>query len=229
VQEVLRSGEAVLIYEAQTDPKYRETESVMLQKIQSIACVPLRLKTRQFGAIYLDSLTKRSKFTRDSLPFLTAFANQAAIAIENARLYQSLHEENRRLRSEVQRLHGFTDIIGQSPKMREVFDIMTRLLDSDAAVLIEGESGTGKELVARAIHYNGHRQDKPFLALFCCSLPDSLLESELFGHKKGAYPLEGVSPQATGCVILFNESRFLKPEEGVFLGVECGLFKSNQD
>ena len=87
----------------------------------------------------------------------------------------------------MQRIHGFKEIIGQSPKMREVFDMISRVLDSDATVLIEGESGTGKELVARAIHYNGHRKDKPFMAIFCGSLPDTLLESELFGHKKGAF------------------------------------------
>lgn len=187
VHEVLHNGEPILLYEAHKDPKYGDTESIVLQKIQSIACVPLSLKNRQIGAIYLDSLTKRSHFTQESLPFLTAFANQAAIAIENAQLYESLREENRRLRTEVQRIHGFSEIIGQSPKMREVFDVMTRVLDSDATVLIEGESGTGKELVARAIHYNGQRKDKPFMALFCGSLPDSLLESELFGHKKGAF------------------------------------------
>ncbi len=150
VHEVLQSGEPILLYEAQKDPKYRDTESIVIQKIQSIACVPLNIKNRQIGAIYLDSLTRRGRFTQESLPFLGAFANQAAIAIENAQLYQTLREENRRLRQEVQRLHAFSEIIGQSHKMREVFDIMSRVLDSDASVLIEGESGTGKELVARA-------------------------------------------------------------------------------
>ncbi|MFQ5751185.1 MAG: sigma-54 interaction domain-containing protein [bacterium] len=187
VQEVLGSGKPILLFETQKDPKYRDAESIVIQKIQSIACVPLTIKNRQIGAIYLDSQTKRSRFTRESLPFLNAFVNQAAIAIENAQLYQTLREENRRLREEVKRFHGFDEIIGQCPKMRDVFDVMMRVLDSDVSVLIEGESGTGKELVARAIHYNGHRKDKPFMALFCGSLPDNLLESELFGHKKGAF------------------------------------------
>lgn len=187
VHEVLNTGEPLLLFEAQKDPKYREAESIVLQSIQSIACVPLSIKNRQIGVIYLDSLTKRSRFTKDSLPFLSTFANQAAIAIENAKLYESLRQENRQLREEVQRMHSFKEIIGQSPKMKEIFDVMSRVVESDASVLIEGESGTGKELVARAIHYNGHRKDKAFMALFCGSLPDSLLESELFGHKKGAF------------------------------------------
>ncbi|MFQ5652350.1 MAG: sigma-54 interaction domain-containing protein [bacterium] len=187
VHEVLTNGEPVILFETERDPRYRNTESIVLQKIQSIACVPLSIRNQQIGAIYLDSLTKRSLFTDASLPFLTAFANQAAIAIENARLYESLREENRRLRDEVQRMHSFDEIIGQSANMREIFEIMNQVLDSDVTVLVQGESGTGKELVARAIHYNGPRKDKPFLALFCGSLPDSLLESELFGHKKGAF------------------------------------------
>ena len=187
IHDVLKKGAPVLLFEAQKDPLYKETESIVIQKIQSIACMPLSIKNRQIGAIYLDSLTQRSRFTNESLPFLTAFANQAAIAIENANLYQSLRDENRQLREEMQRIHGFKEIIGQSQKMREVFDMISRVLDSDATVLIEGESGTGKELVARAIHYNGPRKDKPFMAIFCGSLPDSLLETELFGHKKGAF------------------------------------------
>jgi len=187
VHEVMVNGKPVILFETQKDPRYKESESIVIQKIQSIACVPLRIKNRQIGAIYLDSLSKRSEFTNENLPFLTAFANQAAVAIENAQLYQSLRDENRRLREEVQRIHGFDEIIGQSHKMQEVFEVMTQVLDSDVTVLIEGESGTGKELVARAIHYNGERKDKPFLAFFCGSLPDSLLESELFGHKKGAF------------------------------------------
>jgi len=187
VHEVLKTAEPVILYETETDPRYQHAKSIVLQKIQSIACAPLILKNQQIGAIYLDSLTHRSRFTEESLPFLTAFANQAAIAIENARLYASLRNENRLLRSEVQRLHGFQEIIGQSPRMQEVFNVMTQVLDSDATVLIEGESGSGKELIARAIHYQGTRRERPFLALFCGSLPDSLLESELFGHKRGAF------------------------------------------
>ncbi|MFQ6113788.1 MAG: sigma 54-interacting transcriptional regulator, partial [bacterium] len=217
VQEVLHNGEPILLYEAHKDPKYRDTESIVLQKIQSIACVPLSLKNRQIGAIYLDSLTKRSHFTQESLPFLTAFANQAAIAIENAQLCQTLREENRRLRTEVQRMHAFSEIIGQSRKMREVFDVMSRVLDSDTSILIEGESGTGKELVARAIHYNGPRKDEPFVALFCGSLPDSLLESELFGHKKGAFTgaitdKRGLFETASGGTFFLDEIGDVSPQ-----------------
>lgn len=187
VQRVLHSGEAMISYDAQVDEALRESESIILNRIQSIACVPLAIKQKPIGALYLDSITQRSGFTETSVPFLTAFANQAAIAIENAQFYETLREENRQLRKQAREASGFSEIIGQSPKMKAVFDTMNSVLDSDATVLIQGESGTGKELVARAIHYNGRRRDKPFIALFCGSLPESLLESELFGHKKGAF------------------------------------------
>jgi Nif-specific regulatory protein len=216
VHEVLQLGEPILVYEALEDERYRENESIVLQQIQSIACVPLCIKDRQIGAIYLDSLTKRGRFTRDNLPFLTAFANQAAVAIENARLYASLSRENRRLRTEVKRVHGFDELIGHSRPMKDVFDTMTRVLDSDAAILIEGESGTGKELVARAIHYNGHRSEASFVAIFCGSLPEDLLESELFGHKKGAFTgaavdKPGLFEEADGGTVFLDEIGDLTP------------------
>ncbi|MFQ5568666.1 MAG: sigma 54-interacting transcriptional regulator [Rhodothermales bacterium] len=216
VYDVLRNGEPVLIYEALEDDRFGGAESIVLQQIQSIACVPLRLKERQIGAIYLDSLTRRGRFTRDTLPFLNAFANQAAVAIENARLYQTLREENGRLHTEIQRIHGFDEIIGQCDRMRDVFEMMSRVLDSDATVLVEGESGTGKELVARAIHYNGHRKDQPFVAIFCGSLSDELLESELFGHKKGAFTgamadKKGLFEAADGGTIFLDEVGDLSP------------------
>lgn len=187
VREVLEKGEPVLLYEALKDDRYGETESIVLQQIQSIACMPISLKKKRIGALYLDSVKKRGRFTKSYLPFLQAFTNQAAIALEQARLNQMLREENRLLKSEIQRIHGFDAIIGQSTGMKRIFSTMARVLDSDVPVLIEGESGTGKELVSRALHYQGLRKDKPFLALFCGSLPESLLESELFGHKKGSF------------------------------------------
>lgn len=216
VNRVLQTGEPVLLHEALGDQQFGLAQSIVVQKIRSIACVPLRLKKRQIGAIYMDCLTDRGRFIQGNLPFLEAFANLAAVAIENARLYQALRSENRQLRSEIQQLNGFDEIIGQSAGMRELFDMINRLLDNDATVLIHGESGTGKELVARAIHYNGHRKNKPFVALFCGSLPDSLLESELFGYKKGAFTgaqadKPGLFEAADGGTLFLDEVGDLSP------------------
>ncbi len=216
VHRVLQTGEPVLVHEALEDERFSGAESIVVQRIKSIACVPLRLKNRQIGAIYMDCLTDRSRFKQENLPFLEAFSNLAAVAIENARLYQTLRDENRQLRSELQRIHGFAEMIGQSPPMRKLYAIMERVLDNDATVLIQGESGTGKELVARAIHYSGHRQKKPFLALFCGSLPDTLLESELFGYKKGAFTgavadKAGLFEAADGGTLFLDEVGDLSP------------------
>lgn len=187
LRQVMEKSESVICFDALADERFQGAQSIRIQQIKSIAAVPLTIKTRPIGAIYLDSLKKRAGFKAESLPFITAFAHQAAIAIENSQLYAALREENRQLRKQIQQAHSFKEIIGRSPSMKRVFELMESIIDSDVTVLISGESGTGKELVARALHYNGPRKNKPFMALFCGALPENLLESELFGHKKGAF------------------------------------------
>ncbi|HEX9952161.1 MAG TPA: sigma-54-dependent Fis family transcriptional regulator [Rubricoccaceae bacterium] len=217
VEEVLRTGEPVLVFEAAEDARYGGVESVVLQHIQSIACVPLRLRERQIGAVYLDAVHRRGRFTREHLPFLRAVADQAAIAVEHARRVAALREENARLRREAQTRHGFGEMIGRSAAMESLFETLSRVLDTDVTVLIEGESGTGKELVARGLHYDGPRADRPFVSLFCGSLPDDLLESELFGHIRGAFTgatadKKGLFETADGGTIFLDEVGDLSPK-----------------
>jgi len=100
---------------------------------------------------------------------------------------EKLHDENRRLRSELENKYRFTKIVGNSNKMREVFQMVSQVSKSNATVLIRGESGTGKELVANSLHYNSHRTKNPFVKVNCAALPANLIESELFGHEKGAF------------------------------------------
>lgn len=211
--QVMASGESIIVSDADIDPKYRKNDSIILQKIQSIACVALNVNSQNIGIIYLDSLTRNSKFTEEILPFLTAFSNQAAIAIENLRLVQLLREENNCLRIEIQRGQELGEIIGQSAQMQKVFDVIKQVADSDISVLVEGDSGTGKELVARALHTNSQRKDKPFMALVCGSLPDSLLESELFGHKRGAFT--GAVTDKKGLLEAADGGTFFLDEIGV--------------
>jgi len=187
VHQALDYGEPIISYNVQTDERFKGAQSIMVQHIQSVACVPLKIKQRSIGVIYLDSVLRKSKFTDNSLLFLKIFAHQAAIAIENAELYEALQLENLQLRQQIQQANLFDEIIGSSASMQKVFDLMNNILNSDVTALIQGESGTGKELIARALHYNGIRKNKSFLALFCGVLPESLLESELLGHKKGAF------------------------------------------
>jgi transcriptional regulator with GAF, ATPase, and Fis domain len=151
---------------------------------RSLICVPLAAAGKALGVIYLDSSNPATAFTKDDLQLLAGIAGLAAIAIENARQFERLGNENQQLRAEVSLHH---DMIGQSPRMREVYKFIERVAPSDSTVLIYGESGTGKELAARAIHKNSLRKDKPFVALNCAALTETLLESELFGHEKGAF------------------------------------------
>src|SRR4029077_4233194 len=150
----------------------------------SILCVPLNAGGRMLGVIYLHSSDPATVFSEDDLQLLGAIAGLAAIAIENARQFESLGVENQRLRAEVCLQH---DMAGQSPRMREVYQFIERVAPSESTVLIYGESGTGKDLAARAIHNNSLRKDCLFQALNCAALTETILESELFGHEKGAF------------------------------------------
>jgi len=187
IKKTIETKKGLLSHDALEDQRFRDAESVMALKIRSIAAVPLRLRDKLVGVIYVDSTKNRKMFNEKSLKFLEAFANQAALAIENARLYESLQQENRILKRDVEKIFPFNDIIGNSSAMHQVFKIMEKVARTNVIVLIGGESGTGKELVARAIHANGPRREKTFVGQYCGALQESLLESELFGHKKGAF------------------------------------------
>jgi DNA-binding NtrC family response regulator len=112
---------------------------------------------------------------------------QLVLHVKNAVEHHRLSREVRNLRSEVEERYRFSSIIGRNPRMQEIFQTVSTVAETDATVLVHGESGTGKELIARAIHYNSLRRDKPFVVVSCSALPETLLESELFGHEKGAF------------------------------------------
>jgi len=187
IQKVLSNGAPLLTHDAQADPRFDQAASVILHQITSIICVPLWGDDRVIGVIYLDSRMDRQRFTDDNLNFINTFSRMAAIAFDYAQSYGELYREKQRLLGELSYKFAFDDIIGHSPRMTEVYNMMRRVMNSDISVLLEGDSGTGKELVARALHYNGPRRDKAFVAQFCGNLSENLLESELFGHKKGSF------------------------------------------
>jgi len=139
------------------------------------------------GGIGLGERLSGAPFSEGELELLSTIAASARIALENARRYEQLQQENVHLKHEVQRTYRFEEIIGTSPAMMRLYDLMEKVLRTDISVLLVGETGTGKELVARAIHYNGPRKDRLFMPQNCAALPESLLESELFGHKRGSF------------------------------------------
>ncbi len=148
-----------------------------------VLCVPLIAVERTLGVLYFSSASAEG-FAEDHIHFVNSVAGLAAVTLENVLALEALRDENRRLRAEVD-LGGA--IIGESGQMRQVQDFIARVAHGDSTVLIRGESGTGKELVAHAIHRNSPRADKPFLAINCAAITETLLESELFGHEKGSF------------------------------------------
>ncbi|MBZ0263476.1 sigma 54-interacting transcriptional regulator [bacterium] len=187
LKRALAEGHPLLVHDAQTDPRFSGSESVIMHQITSAIAAPLLIKGRAVGTIYVDSLKDRTKFNDENLSFFHAFTGFAALAYQNATRFDQLKDQNLLLQTEMQKTYGFSEIVGVHSKMQEVFTLMRKILHSDISVLLEGESGTGKELVARALHYNGPRKDKPFVAQFCGNLSENLLESELFGHKRGSF------------------------------------------
>jgi two-component system response regulator HydG len=154
--------------------------------------------------------------------------DQASVAVRRAIDDRRLREENRRLKAAVEQRYGFDSIVGRSPALQRVFEQVRALSDSDASVLLVGESGTGKELVARAIHHNSGRRDGPFVAVNCAAIPENLLESELFGHEKGAFTgadrkRRGLFAEANGGTLFLDEVGDLP------LGLQAKLLRALQD
>jgi transcriptional regulator with GAF, ATPase, and Fis domain len=179
---VLKAGESVLINN--TDAKGLEAPSLLEERPASILCVPLIMLDRTLGVIYLDTKEPDTVFDKDHLQLVSAISAITAVAIENARHIEWLVSENQRLIADFDIEHN---LVGESMPVRGVLQFISKVAPTDATVLLSGESGTGKELAARAIHQNSKRADKPFMAVNCAALAESLLESELFGHEKGSF------------------------------------------
>ena len=183
-RQVLREGIAVLSNYVLEDEALSSSESLIASRTSSLLCVPLTLFERVLGVIYLDTSDPVLHFDEGHLQLMTAIAGIAALAIENARRFEWLEGENQRLQADLKVEHN---MIGENARMREVYQFIAKVAPTDSTVLIRGESGTGKELAARAIHQNSPRATKPFMAINCAALTETLLESELFGHEKGAF------------------------------------------
>jgi two-component system, NtrC family, response regulator HydG len=182
-RQVLRDGTALLI-EDLDKTKSADYQSLSDAQTSSILCVPLMMAGRSLGVLYLDTTDPDVHFDSDHLQLASTIAAISAVAIENARHIEWLESENKRLIADAGIEHS---MVGESPRMRQVYQLIAKVAPTDSTVLISGESGTGKELAARAIHQNSKRSGKPFIAVNCAALTETLLESELFGHEKGAF------------------------------------------
>jgi serine/threonine-protein kinase PknK len=212
---VLTTEEPVLATDIASDPRFAAGGSIHALRLKSVLCVPIAAPGGTVGAFYVDSRVQRARFTEAERDLLITLADQVAVALENARLHAELERRGAELEQqkrtierlsrgkdrEIERLrhrvdsqqqslelkYDYSQIVGRSAAMRAVLVALDRIVDTGASVLIQGESGTGKELVARALHFNSSRKAAPFLAINCGALPESLLETELFGHVRGAF------------------------------------------
>jgi Nif-specific regulatory protein len=182
--QVLREGVALLSNDLFESEGLGERPSLVAARVCSVLCVPLVVFDKPLGVIYLDTSDPTARFDEGHLQLLTAIAGITAIAFENARHFEWLQGENQRLQGEVRLEHK---MIGESVRMREIYSFLAKVAATQSTVLLRGESGTGKELAAHAIHLNSPRAAKPFVAINCATLTETLLESELFGHEKGAF------------------------------------------
>ncbi len=230
----------LLDYLGEDDPAVEER--VRELRLRRVVCIPLVVKETLAGVIYVDGRSAAGEMVEADLVFAQALARELGIAIENARLA----EENERSRREVEDLnrklarklrkqaheleevrgvlevelhtkYSYDKLIGKTPKMQEIYRLLDRITPTEVPVLIQGESGTGKELVARAIHYNGGRRRKRFVSVNCAALAPTLLESELFGHVKGAFTgadrdKPGLFEQADGGTLFVDEVQDMSPQ-----------------
>ena len=214
---VLRENRSVIIPDASRDERFSDKLDIQQDFItRSMICVPLKTRKGSIGVLY--TLNKlEGEFTPKEVRLLEILSSTIAIAIENAKLYgeirqyaTSLEKENLRLKSEVQNRFNLQGIIGSSAPMRRVFELLNKVIGTPTSVLIQGETGTGKELLAKVIHYNSDLKDKPFIAENCGALSENLLESELFGHVKGAFTgaiadKKGLFEMAAGGTVFLDE------------------------
>ena len=212
-RQVMKDNVAILGTDVPGSGKFRDVESLASAEVRSLLCVPLTVFQRTIGCIYLDSTHAGSRFQEDHLQFLAAIAGISSVALDNARRLQWLERENQRLTTEITQEQS---LVGEGGAMKEIYQFLAKAAPSDSTVLITGESGTGKELAARSLHRNSPRGDKPFVAINCAAIPETLLESDLFGHERGAFTgaasqKKGRLEVADGGVVFLDEIGELAP------------------
>ncbi len=186
VKKVIETGRAVIVSDALSDSQFKTSESVLALRLSSVMCAPLVSQGHVQGVLYVGNDRVKGLFERSQLDVLSIFASQASLILQNALLLSALRADKEKLTNELKDKR-FGEIIGACPSMLEVFRKLQKVATTDISVLITGETGTGKELIAREIHRRSNRAQGPFVVINCGAIPENLIESELFGHVKGAF------------------------------------------
>ncbi|HEX2570292.1 MAG TPA: sigma 54-interacting transcriptional regulator [Polyangia bacterium] len=186
IDKVVRTRKPLIVSDAMRDAEFQNAMSVMNLRLSSVMCVPLLERGNLLGVIYVGNDSVADLFDPTTLEVLTIFAAQASLLLRNALLVNELQLDNKLLVERLEHMR-FGAIIGTCPAMQEVFKKVSKIANTDIAVLITGETGTGKELIALEVHQRSARNRGPFVTINCGAIPENLLESELFGHVKGAF------------------------------------------
>ncbi len=219
--KVFESGEEIYIPDVRKDPRFvHKTGERDISKTKRISfyCVPIKLGTQTIGTLSVDKEAQPRERYTENLRLLRLIATMIALSEQVNRLVmnesKTLRNENLLLREELKKKFSINNMVGTSNSIKQVYRLVDQVAHSNATVLIRGESGTGKDLVAHAIHYNSARASKPFIKVNCMALPDTLLESELFGHEKGAFT--GATSRKIGRFELANGGTIFLDEIGDF-------------
>ncbi len=219
VGTILSSAEPIIVRRIADEPRFLDRLGVYKPDLPFIG-VPINIGENETVGVFTAQPSRTTDLLDEQVRFLEMIANLIGQAVRLAREVQDekqqLRDERDTLRRRVKGEHGFTNIVGHTQNMRVVFDQVRQVAKWNTTVLVRGESGTGKELIASAIHYNSPRVNGPFIKLNCAALPDNLLESELFGHEKGAFTgavnqRKGRFEQANGGTLFLDEIGEISP------------------
>ena len=233
--KVIQTGKAYTIPKISKEPQFLDRTATRKKDGHgelSFICVPVKSGNQVIGALSVDRPYDRSYSLAEGEKLMAVVATMIARHVDKLETIRTqkkkLEEENLRLRKELEEKYQFANIVGNSNKMREVFQMISQVSRSNTTVLIRGESGTGKELVASSIHYNSLRAEQPFVKVNCAALPANLIESELFGHEKGAFT--GAVKQRQGKFELAGKGTIFLDEIGsIDTGVQVKLLRVLQE
>lgn len=227
VKKVIEKKEAIIVSDALNDQEFSSSLSVINYRLTSVMCAPLTYQGHTFGAIYVGNNSFVNAFDKKSLELMTIYSSQAAVLVQNALHINALKKRTQKLQESLE-LTKFGGIIGGCQGMQAVFSQVEKVALTDISVLILGETGTGKELIARELHNRSPRKSGPFIVINCGAIPENLLESELFGHVRGAFT--GATQSRIGKFQAANNGTLFLDEIGEMpLHLQVKLLRALQD